>query len=157
MLNAKYVAMTANESVIRKIFMYGKERAKVVGYDNVFDYSLGNPSVAVPACFNEALHDILNTGDDVAVHGYSPSLGISEARQAIAHSLNQRYGMAYEEKHIFMTVSAAGAVAHALRAVLEEPGDEIITIAPYFSEYCRIFYCTSANHNSLAIRKTACD
>ena len=135
MLNSRYVAMTAHESVIRKIFMYGKERAKVVGYDNVFDYSLGNPSVAVPACFNEAIHEILNTQDDVTVHGYSPSLGISEARVAIAQSLNQRYGMSYEEKHIFMTVSAAGAVAHALRAVLEEPGDEIITFAPYFSEY----------------------
>lgn len=135
MLNSRYVEMTSHESVIRKIFMYGKERAAVVGYDNVFDYSLGNPSVAVPPCFHEAIEDILNTRDDVSVHGYSPVLGISEARQAVADSLNRRFGMQYEEKHIFMAVSAAGAVAHALRAVIEDPGDEIITFAPYFSEY----------------------
>lgn len=135
MLNSRYVEMTAHESVIRKIFMYGKERAAVVGYENVFDYSLGNPSVAVPADFNQAIVDILSTKDDISVHGYSPILGISEARQAVADSLNRRFGMRYEEKHIFMAVSAAGAVAHALRAVLEEPGDEIITFAPYFSEY----------------------
>lgn len=135
MLNSRYVEMTSHESVIRKIFMYGKERAAVVGYDNVFDYSLGNPSVAVPAGFNEAITDILRTKDDIAVHGYSPVLGIDETREAVAASLNRRFGMNYEKKHIFMAVSAAGAVAHALRAVLEGPEDEIITFAPYFSEY----------------------
>ncbi|MCI8400680.1 MAG: pyridoxal phosphate-dependent aminotransferase [Lachnospiraceae bacterium] len=135
MLNSRYVEMTNHESVIRKIFMYGKERAAQIGYENVFDYSLGNPSVPAPERFNGAIRDILRTQDDMAVHGYSPVLGISEARQAVAASLNRRFGMHYEEKHIFMTAGAAGAVAHALRAVLEEPGDEIIAFAPYFSEY----------------------
>lgn len=135
MLNARFVEMTNHENVIRKIFMYGKTRAAEVGYDNVFDYSLGNPSVAVPACVNDAIRDILETKDDVTVHGYSPILGIDEARIAVAESLNRRFGMHYEEKHIFMAVSAAGAVAHALRAVIEKPGEEIVTFAPYFSEY----------------------
>lgn len=135
MLNSGFVAMTNHESVIRKIFMYGKERAAAVGYENVFDYSLGNPSVAVPDCFNDSIREILDTKDDLTVHGYSPILGIDEAREAVAESLNRRFGMHYETKHIFMSVSAAGAVAHALRAVIENPGDEIITFAPYFSEY----------------------
>lgn len=135
MLNSKFVEMTSHESVIRKIFMYGKERAAVVGYENVFDYSLGNPNVPVPDCFNDSIREILDTMDDLTVHGYSPILGIDEARIAVAESLNRRFGMQYEEKHIFMSVSAAGAVAHALRAVIENPGEEIITFAPYFSEY----------------------
>ena len=135
MLNPRYVEMTNHENVIRKISAYGKQRAAEIGYENVFDYSLGNPSVPVPPSFNEAIVDILKTRDDVSVHGYSPILGISEARCAVAESLNRRFGMHYEERHIFMAISAAGAVAHALRAVLSEPGDEIITFAPYFSEY----------------------
>ena len=135
MLNPRYVEMTSHENIIRKISAYGKERAAQIGYENVFDYSLGNPSVPVPPSFNEAIIDILRTKDDVTVHGYSPILGISEARCAVAESLNRRFGMNYEERHIFMAISAAGAVAHALRAVLSEPGDEIITFAPYFSEY----------------------
>lgn len=135
MLNSRYVEMTNHESVIRKIFMYGKERARVVGYDNVFDYSLGNPNVPVPSSFNRAIEDILHTKDDITVHGYSPILGIPEVREAVAESLNRRFGMKYTTDHIFMAVSAAGAVAHALRAVIMEPGDEIITFAPYFSEY----------------------
>ncbi len=135
MLNPRYVEMTNHENVIRKISAYGRQRAAEIGYENVFDFSLGNPSVPVPASFNEAIIDIIKTKDDVTVHGYSPILGISEARCAVAESLNRRFGMHYEEKHIFMAVSAAGAVAHALRAVLGEAGDEIITFAPYFSEY----------------------
>jgi aspartate aminotransferase len=115
--------------------MYGKKRAAEIGFDNIFDYSLGNPSVAAPESFHKALAEILAAQDDLTVHGYSPSLGIGSVRQAVAASLNRRFGMNYEEKHIFMTSGAAGAVAHALRAVLEEPGDEIVTFAPYFPEY----------------------
>lgn len=135
MLNSRYMEMTRHENVIRRVFMYGKKRASEIGYDNVFDYSLGNPSVAAPESFHRALTDILATQDDLTVHGYSPSLGIGSVRQAVAASLNRRFEMKYEEKHIFMTSGAAGAVAHALRAVLEEPGDEILTFAPYFPEY----------------------
>lgn len=135
MLNRRFVEMTNHESVIRKIFMYGRERAAVIGPEHVFDYSLGNPSVPVPPSFNEAIEEILHTGDDITVHGYSPILGIDAVRQAVADSLNRRFDMRYAKEHIFMAVSAAGAVAHALRAVIEEPGDEIITFAPYFSEY----------------------
>ncbi len=135
MLNRRFAEMTNHESVIRKIFMYGKRRAAEIGYDNVFDYSLGNPSVPVPRSFNQAIGRILAERDDLSVHGYSPILGIDEAREAVAASLKRRFGVHYRKEHIFMAVSAAGAVAHALRAVLEGPGEEILTFAPYFSEY----------------------
>ena len=134
MIVKKYMEMLGRKSAIRELFDYGAERAKKVGYENVFDYSLGNPSVAVPKAFNEALVALALSGDDLAVHGYSPSLGIPSVRQAIADSLHRRFSLPYEMKHIFMTTGAAGALAHALRAVAEQ-GSEVITIAPYFPEY----------------------
>ena len=134
MVVKKYVEMLGRKSAIRELFDYGAARAKEVGYENVFDYSLGNPSVAVPKAFNEALAALALSGEDLAVHGYSPSLGIFSVRQAIAESLRKRFALPYEAKHIFMTTGAAGALAHALRAVAE-PGSEILTFAPYFPEY----------------------
>lgn len=134
MVVKKYVEMLGRKSAIRELFDYGAARAKKVGYENVFDYSLGNPSVAVPKAFNEALAALALSGEDLAVHGYSPSLGIFSVRQAIAESLRKRFALPYEAKHIFMTTGAAGALAHALRAVAE-PGSEILTFAPYFPEY----------------------
>lgn len=136
MLNQHYVEMTKQESVIRKIFMYGRERARIVGADNVFDYSLGNPSVPAPKGFDEAVVDLIKNTDSVALHGYSPSLGNDYARKTVAESLNRRFGMNYTEANIFMAVGAAGALAHALRAVIVPgAGDEVITFAPFFPEY----------------------
>lgn len=136
MLNKKYVEMTAGESVIRKIYMYGQGRAQEIGYDNVFDYSLGNPSVAPPASYTKAAVELLENGDPLLVHGYSPNVGMPQARQAIADDLNQRFGTAYTMKNVFMSVSAAGALAHAMRAVVTpENGENIITFAPFFPEY----------------------
>lgn len=134
MINKKYVDMLEQKSVIREIFMYGLERSKIVGSENVFDYSLGNPSVEAPSGFNEALIDIVNKEDSVSIHGYSPSLGIDSVRQAVATSLNNRFEMNYQKDDIFMAIGAAGAIAHAVRAVTS-PGDEVITFAPYFPEY----------------------
>ena len=78
--------------------------------------------------------DLYENGDPVAIHGYSPSLGIPSVKDAIAENLNERFGMAYTGNHIFPTTGAAGALSHAMRAVTK-PGDEIITFAPYFPEY----------------------
>lgn len=134
MINKKYVDMLEQKSVIREMFMYGLERSKIVGSENVFDYSLGNPSVKAPDGFNEALIDIVNNEDPVFIHGYSPSLGIDSVRQTLATSLNNRFQMNYQKDDIFMAIGAAGAIAHAVRAVTS-PGDEVITFAPYFPEY----------------------
>lgn len=134
MISKEYLDMLSQKSVIREIFAYGSERAKEIGYENVFDYSLGNPSVPVPKEFSDKIIELLTNEDPMTLHGYSPSLGIPFVRQAVAESLNKRFGMNYKMEHIFMTCAAASAIAHALRCVTV-PGDEVITFAPYFSEY----------------------
>ncbi len=135
MLNSEFVEMTKHQNTIRLISVYGSQRAAQIGAENVFDYSLGNPSVPVPDSFKKAVAEIMDKYSDLAVHGYSPVPGIPQVRQAVADSLNRRFGMHYGMEHIFMAVGAAGAVAHAVRAVLQEPGDEIMVFAPFFSEY----------------------
>lgn len=134
MLSQHYIDMTSQKSAIRELFDYGARRAKEIGYENVFDYSLGNPSVPTPQAFSDALVDLIQNTDPVALHGYSPSLGIPSVRQAIADSLNHRFDMSFKMEDIFMAVGAAGAIAHAVRAVTV-PGDEVITFAPFFPEY----------------------
>ncbi|MCD8214219.1 MAG: pyridoxal phosphate-dependent aminotransferase [Clostridiales bacterium] len=134
MINEMYKKMLTGKSVIRELSEYATERGKEIGYENVFDYSLGNPSVPCAEEFTEALLDIIKNSDPVAVHGYSPSLGITSVRETVAESLNKRFGMDYKTEHIFMTSGAAGALGHALRAVTK-PGDEVLTFAPYFPEY----------------------
>ncbi len=129
-----YKEMLNQKSVIRKMFQYALERGKEIGYNNVFDYSLGNPSVPPPKAFNDAIIRLLKSPTAVNIHQYSPNLGITEVREAIAQSLNRRFGMHYKTEHIFMTAGATGAIAHALRAVTK-PGDEVITFAPCFPEY----------------------
>lgn len=134
MINEGYKRMLEGKSVIRQLAEFAAVRGKEIGYENVFDYSLGNPSVPVPEKFTEAMIYLLETKDSMELHGYSPSLGITSVKEKIADSLNRRFGMNYTGNHIFPTTGAAGAVAHALRCVTE-PGDEVLAIAPYFPEY----------------------
>ncbi|MFT8318169.1 MAG: pyridoxal phosphate-dependent aminotransferase [Sporolactobacillus sp.] len=134
MIAAKYKQMLGKKSVIRQLSEYGSKRAQEIGYANVYDYSLGNPSVPVPQAFTKKLVELALDDDPVAVHGYSPSLGIDSVREKVATSLKRRFGLNYQKEDIFMTSGAAGALAHALRAVTQE-GDEVITFAPYFPEY----------------------
>ena len=128
MISESYKAMLSGKSVIRELSEYATARGKEIGYDHVFDYSLGNPSVAVPRAYNDKLIELISTGDPMLVHGYSPSLGISSVREKIAQSLNRRFQMNYKGEDIFMTSGAAGALAHAFRLVTA-PGDEILTFA----------------------------
>lgn len=134
MLNRHYHSMLGEKDIIFELFQYAQERGKVVGKDHVYDFSLGNPSVPAPDKVNQTIIDKVSHLDPLSLHGYSPGMGVPETRSAIAHALNQRYGMHYRPENIFMTIGAAGALAHALRAVTN-PGEEIITFAPYFSEY----------------------
>ncbi len=134
MISQEYKKMLEGKSVIRELSEFATERGKVIGYENVFDYSLGNPSVPVPKEFTQVMMDLLSSKSPTELHGYSPSLGIPSVRKKIAESLNGRFGMNYSENHIFMTTGAAGAIAHAVRCVTE-PGDEVLTFAPFFSEY----------------------
>lgn len=134
MLVQKYKDMLSGKSVIRQLSEFATARGKEIGYENVFDYSLGNPSVPVPQEFTDAMINMLQKESSVALHGYSPSLGIPSVREKIAASLEKRFGIPYRAEHIFMAVGAAGALAHAFRLVTE-PGDEILTFAPFFPEY----------------------
>ncbi len=134
MINEKYRDMLSKKSVIRNLSEFATKRGTEIGYENVFDFSLGNPSVPVPGAFSDAMVKLIKEENPMALHGYSPSLGNPEFKKAVAESLNRRFSMNYKPTHIFPTTGAAGAIAHALRAVTV-PGDEVIVFAPFFPEY----------------------
>ena len=134
MLSQYYMEMCNAPSVIRALSVYATERGKEIGYENVFDFSLGNPSVPVPQAFNDAIVRLTQTLSSSALHGYSPNPGNPEVRRIVAESLKRRFGLEYRTEHIFMTSAAASAIAHAVRCVTS-PGDEVLTFAPYFPEY----------------------
>lgn len=134
MISKKYSAMLNNTSIIREFAQYASKRAAEIGAENVFNYTIGNPSVPTTDDFNKGLIDLIQNEDSLALHGYSPTLTIYSVRKSVAESLNRRFGMEYVPEDIFMTSGAAGALAHAIRCVTE-PGDEVITFAPYFPEY----------------------
>ena len=134
MLNEKAYALGANRSVIRDLFEYGRQRAAVVGEENVFDYSLGNPSIPSPPAVNDAIRDILTDTDSLTVHGYTSAVGDYATRKAISDDLNARYGADTQPEEFFITCGAAPALTAVLKA-LAVPKGEIITVAPYFPEY----------------------
>lgn len=134
MINQEFKDMIQAPSVIRALAGYANQRGKEIGYENVFDYSLGNPSVPVPDELTKTMIELLQTKDSSYLHGYSPNPGNPMSREVTADFLNRKFGMDYTMDHIFMTSGAAGAVAHALRCVTK-PGDEVLTFAPYFPEY----------------------
>ncbi len=144
MINQNYKAMLNNKSVIRELSEYATKRGREIGYENVFDYSLGNPSVPVPKAFTDEMSKLLDETDPMTLHGYSPSLGNPGFKAAVASSLNERFGMDYKPTHIFPTSGAAGAIAHALRAVTK-PGDDVIVFAPFFPEYIPYIEGTGAH------------
>ncbi len=133
MINETMYARGAESSIIREIFSYGLERKAQIGAENVFDFSLGNPSVPAPASVKASIEHSLELPPEV-LHGYTPAPGLPETRAAVAASLNRRFGTAYEGKDVFMTVGAAASVSMVCHAITN-PGDEIIVIAPYFPEY----------------------
>lgn len=135
MIADKMKNMVANSSAIRAMFEEGNRLAGIYGKENVFDFSLGNPNVPAPKAVKEAIIEILNEEDPVVLHGYTNSnAGYPEVRQAVAESLNGRFGTSFAGKNIVMTVGAAGGLNVALKVLLN-PGDEVIVFAPYFGEY----------------------
>ena len=143
MIVQKYKDMLQGKSVIRQLSEFAAARGQEIGYENVFDFSLGNPSVPVPQEFTDVMIRMLQEKNPMELHGYSQSLGIPSVRGKVAASLNKRFGMNYTGNHIFMTTGAAGAIAHAVRCVAE-PGDEVLTFAPYFPEYAPYINLTGA-------------
>ena len=134
MINEKAYGLGANRSCIRELFEYGRSRAPIVGPENVFDYSIGNPSIPSPPQVNQAIRDILTDMDSLLVHGYTSAAGDLEARTAISDDLNARYGVSTKPEEFFLGCGAAPELVSVFRA-LAVPGGEILTIAPYFPEY----------------------
>lgn len=137
MISETMVGYGSNRSVIRELFEYGKKRAAVVGAENVFDFSLGNPNVPAPACVHEVMKELLDSKDDSYLFGYTSAQGDADTRRAIAENLNERYGTAFSADNFYMTCGAAASLRITLCA-LTVPGDEYIIFTPYFPEY-RVF------------------
>ncbi len=134
MISEKMRQLAQNNSVIRAMFEEGRRMAAEYGAENVYDFSLGNPSVPAPAAVGRAAVDILQHEDSLMLHGYMSNAGYEDVRQAVADALNRRFGTAYGAENLLMTVGAAGGLNIILKVLLN-PGDEVIVFAPYFSEY----------------------
>ena len=134
MINEQAYALGSNRSVIRDLFDYGNMRATIVGKENVFDFSIGNPSVPVPDAVSRAFINILQEEDSLSVHGYTSAPGLMETRQAIADDLNNRYNAGGEADDLFISTGASAELAAVIKALVT-PGAEFLVIAPYFPEY----------------------
>ena len=134
MINETAYLLGSNRSCIRDLFEYGCARAAIVGRENVFDYSLGNPSIPAPKEVDQAIRDILNDTGSLAIHGYTSAIGDLATRQAIADDLNNRYHAGVRPQDLFIGCGAAPELVAVLRAITV-PGSEILAVAPYFPEY----------------------
>ena len=134
MISKKMQRLVQGSSVIRAMFEEGKRMAALYGADQVYDFSIGNPSVPPPAEVAQAIRDILDQEEPLAVHGYMNNSGYEEVRQAIADQLEQREALGLSARHITMTVGAAGGLNVLLKTLLN-PGDEVVVLAPFFGEY----------------------
>lgn len=134
MISDKMKDLVEHSSVIRAMFEEGKKMAEKYGKENVFDFSLGNPSVEPPKEVKQAIIDVLEEERAMNVHGYMNNSGYEEVREAIADSLNKRFDTAFNQENILMTVGAAGGLNVTLKTLLN-PGDEVIVFAPFFGEY----------------------
>ena len=133
MINTYMQALGDEPSAIRELFAYGLQRKEQIGADNVFDFSLGNPSIPAPQKVSDLLCEMAQLPPQ-QVHGYTPAAGLPSVRQAIADSLNRRFGEDYTAGNLYLTCGAAASLSITLKALLE-PGDEVIVIAPFFPEY----------------------
>lgn len=143
MINQTCYELGSNRSCIRELFEYGRGRAAVVGNENVFDYSLGNPSIPAPAEVEQTIRDILTDTNSLAIHGYTSAIGDLATRQAIADDLNDRYNAGVRPQDLFIGCGAAPELVSVFRA-LAVPGAEILAVAPYFPEYKPFVECAGA-------------
>jgi aspartate aminotransferase len=126
----------SQRSAIRELFEYGKKRAAEVGAENVYDFSLGNPTVPAPDCVNETIRELTESLDSISLHGYTSAQGDAQTRQTIADYLNRTHGTRFHADNFYMTMGAAASLSICFRALTTGPEDEFITIAPFFPEYC---------------------
>lgn len=134
MINKNAHALGTVRSCIRDLFEYGRARAQIVGAENIYDYSLGNPSIPAPDYVNQAIREVLEENTSLAVHGYTSAAGDMTARAAIAEDLNRRYNAGVHPEDLFIGCGAAPELCHVVAALAVE-GAEILAVAPYFPEY----------------------
>ncbi|MBP5384699.1 MAG: pyridoxal phosphate-dependent aminotransferase [Lachnospiraceae bacterium] len=134
MICEKMVGLVKGSSAIRAMFEEGRKMAKIYGEENVYDFSLGNPNVAPPNAVAESVEDLIRNEDPMHLHGYMSNTGFESTRKAVADSLNKRFHTHYGPENVIMTVGAASGLNVVFRSLLN-PGDEVITFAPFFAEY----------------------
>ncbi len=134
MISKKMSKLVAGSSIIRAMFQDGKIMAEKYGRENVYDFSLGNPSIVPPPTVKEAIADIALNSPEMELHGYMSNEGYDDVRQIVAEHINKTHGTDYSARNIVMTVGAAGGLNVALKSLID-PGDEVILVAPYFGEY----------------------
>ena len=154
MISEGMKALVAGSSVIRAMFEEGKKMAAEVGAENVYDFSLGNPSTPPPAAVKDALKSVLDEENPNLVHGYMNNSGYEDVRDAIAKSLNRRFGTNFSTENIVMTVGAAGGLNVILKTLIN-PGDEVMTFAPFFGEYKN--YVSNYGASLVAVPPTRAD
>lgn len=154
MINRQMQELGSKRSTIRELFEYGNQRAAVVGRENVFDFSIGNPSIPAPDAVRQAIVEEA-AGDPVALHGYTSAQGAAEVRAALAADLSRRFGTDYTGDSLYLTAGAAAALSCAFRAVLC-PGDEVVIFAPYFPEY-RMFIESGAGAKCVVVPPSVVD
>jgi aspartate aminotransferase len=144
MVSKKMYELGAKRSVIRELFEYGKQQAAIVGKENVFDFSIGNPTVPSPECVKEAMIELLETLKSEEIHAYTSAQGDLEVRRGLADYMSNKYNCKLKADNFYMTCGAAASLSIILRALTENSEDEFIIIAPYFPEYQIFIKCSGA-------------
>ena len=135
MINSSCYSLGSAPSVIRQLFAYGLQQAHKVGAENVYDYSLGNPSIPAPPKVNKSIEEILWDTDSIRIHGYSMAAGFDDARKAVAEDMTARFGLEVSPSELFLTCGAAPALISVIRALAAGEHPEILVVAPFFPEY----------------------
>ncbi len=148
MINKKMADLGNQPSVIREIFEYSLRRKAEIGAENVYDFSLGNPSIPAPKIVDDTIKELAESGDSVALHGYTSAQGAMPVREQIAGNINKRFGCKASAKNIYITCGAAASLTSTLKAVVND-GDEVILLAPYFPEYN--VFCANAGAKTVAV------
>ena len=148
MINKQMTDLGKQPSVIREIFEYSLRRKAEIGAQNVFDFSLGNPSIPAPKIVDDTIKELAESGDSVALHGYTSAQGAMIVREQIADNIKKRFGCEASAQNIYITCGAAASLTSTLKAVVNE-GDEVILLAPYFPEYN--VFCANAGAKTVAV------
>jgi len=143
--NEQMYELGSRRSAIRELFEYGKQRAAIIGAENVYDFSLGNPTVPAPDCVDETIRRLTEELDCIRLHGYTSAQGDIETRISIAEFLNQIHGTAFDANDLYITMGAAASLSIAFHALTTSSEDEFIAIAPFFPEYKVFVEATGAS------------